>query len=54
MQVGPNSIALVTSLGAALRVLGPTDVSIGAHLSYLQQEVSCKADLIIDVAGDES
>ena len=44
MQVGPNSIALVTSLGAALRMLGPADVSIGAHPSYLQREVSHKAD----------
>lgn len=44
MQVGPNSVALVPSLGAALRVLGPADVSIGAHPSYLQREVSHKAD----------
>lgn len=44
MQVGPNSIALVPSLGAALRVLGPADVSIGAHPSCLQREVSRKAD----------
>lgn len=44
MQVGPNSIALVPSLGAALRMLGPADVSIGAHPSYLQSEVLCKAD----------
>lgn len=44
MQVGPNSVALVPSLGAALRVLGPADVSIGAHPSCLQREVSRKAD----------
>lgn len=44
MQVGANSIALVPSLGAALRMLGPADVSIGAHPSYLQREVSCKVD----------
>lgn len=49
MQVGPNSIALVTSLGAALRMLGPADVSIGAHPSCLQWEVSCKVDLVTDM-----